>query len=59
MILRELIWQLKEALKFHDPDELVCIYNQATGERIDIEYVDDTIDGEIQLNIRGGLTDDS
>ena len=36
MILRELIWQLKEALKFHDPDELVCIYNQATGERIDI-----------------------
>ena len=59
MILRELIWQLKEALKFHDPDELVCIYNQETGERIDIEYVDDTIDGEIQLNIRGGLTDDS
>ncbi len=59
MILRELIWHLQEALKFHDADELVCIYDPETGKRIDIEYVDDTIEGEIQLSIRGGLTDDS
>ena len=53
MTVKELIWQLKEALKFHDPDELICIYNQETGERIDIETVDDTIDGEVQINIKG------
>ena len=51
MILRELIWHLQEALKFHDADELVCIYDQETGERYDILIVDDTIEGEVQLNI--------
>jgi len=51
MILRELIWHLQEALKFHDPDELVCLYDQETGERYDILIVDDTIDGEVQLNV--------
>ena len=51
MILRELIWHLQEALKFHYPDELVCLYDQETGERYDILIVDDTIEGEVQLNI--------
>jgi hypothetical protein len=51
MILRELIWHLQEALKFHDPDELVCLYDQETGERYDILIVDDTIEGEVQLNV--------
>jgi hypothetical protein len=51
MILRELIWHLQEALKFHDADEDVCIYDQETGERYDILIVDDTIEGEVQLNI--------
>lgn len=59
MTLRELECLLFQARQHHADDELVCIYNQETGERIDIEYVDDTIDSEIQLNIRGGLTDDS
>ena len=48
MIVKELIEQLQEA---HDLDDLVCIYNQETGERVDILIVDDTIDGEVQLNI--------
>ena len=51
MILRELIWHLQEALKFHDADELVCLYDQETGERYDILIVDDTIEGEVQLNV--------
>ena len=51
MILRELIGHLQEALKFHDPDEDVCIYDQETGERYDILIVDDTIEGEVQLNV--------
>ena len=59
MTIRELERLLFQARQHHTDDELICIYNQETGERIDIEYVDDTIDGEIQLNIRGGLTDDS
>ena len=53
MIVKELIEQLQEA---HDLDDLVCIYNQETGERVDILMVDDTIDGEVQLNI--GETDE-
>ena len=53
MIVKELIEQLQEA---HDLDDLVCIYNQETGERVDILIVDDTIDGEVQLNI--GETDE-
>ena len=48
MIVKELIEQLQEA---HDLDDLVCIYNQETGERVDILMVDDTIGGEVQLNI--------
>ena len=48
MIVKELIEQLQEA---HDLDDLVCIYIQETGERVDILMVDDTIDGEVQLNI--------
>jgi hypothetical protein len=53
MTVKELIWQLKEALKFHDQDELISVYNQKTGERIDIETVDDTINNEVHLIIRG------
>jgi hypothetical protein len=53
MTIKELIWQLKEALKFHDQDELICIYNQETGELIDIETVDDTINNEVHLIIKG------
>ena len=53
MTLREL--QISAVFKrhsqYHDPDELVCLYDQETGERYDILIVDDTIDGEVQLNV--------
>ena len=52
MTLRELQQQLFQASQYHASDELVCIYDQDTGERIDIEIVDDTIEGEIQLNVK-------
>ena len=52
MTTKELILQLEQALESHYSDEIVCIYDQDTGERIDIEIVDDTIDGEIQLNVK-------
>jgi hypothetical protein len=51
MTIRELKLSLDQALEYHDLDELICIYDQETGERYDILIVDDTIDGEIQLNI--------
>ena len=57
MTINELEHLLFQAQQFHKQDELICIYNQETGERIDIEYVDDTIKGEIQLNVKG-LTND-
>jgi len=52
MTIKELISKLQEALLFHDEDELVCIYDQGTGECLDIEIVDDTTDGEVQLNVK-------
>ena len=52
MTLRELQHLLFQASQYHASDELVCIYDQDTGERIDIEIVDDTIEGEIQLNVK-------
>ena len=51
MTLRELQHLLFQASQYHDSDELVCIYDQETGERYDILIVDDTIDGEVQLNV--------
>jgi hypothetical protein len=51
MTIRELQHLLFQASQYHDSDELVCIYDQETGERYDILIVDDTIDGEVQLNV--------
>jgi|GEM_PF-5738928 len=51
MTLRELNHLLFQAGQHHTDDEDVCIYDQETGERYEILIVDDTIDGEIQLNI--------
>ncbi len=50
MLVRELIAQIQHA---SDSNDIVCIYNQETGERINIELIDSTIYGEIQLNIKG------
>jgi hypothetical protein len=52
MTLRELNRLLFQAGQHHADDELICIYNRTTGERIDIEYVDDMIDGEVRLNVK-------
>lgn len=57
MIIEELKHLLFQAAQFHNEDELICVYNQETGERIDIEYVDDTINGEIRLSVKG-ITND-
>lgn len=57
MTIRDLKLFLDQALEYHDLDELICIYDQETGERYDIEYVDDMITNEVQLNIKG-LTND-
>ena len=57
MTINELEHLLFKAQQFHNQDEIICIYNQETGKRIDIEYVDDTIKGEIRLNVKG-LTND-
>jgi hypothetical protein len=51
MTIRELQHLLFQASQHHDLDELVCIYDQETGERYDILIVDDTIEGEVQLNV--------
>ena len=51
MTLGELKHLLFQAWHHHTDDEEVCIYDQETGERYEILIVDDTIDGEIQLNI--------
>jgi hypothetical protein len=52
MTIKELIMQLEQSLESHYSDELVCIYDQETGECYDIEIVDDTTDGEVQLNVK-------
>jgi len=52
MTLKELQHLLFQASQSHDEDDLVCIYDQETGECLDIEIVDDTIDGEVQLNVK-------
>jgi len=48
MLVKELIEQLEEAEYL---DDIVIIYNQDTGERVELLFVDHTIDGELQLNI--------
>jgi len=53
MTIRDLKLFLDQALEYHDLDELICVYDQETGERYDILIVDDTIEGEVQLNIEG------
>jgi len=49
MTLRELSRLLFQAGQYHDDDTLICIFNRDTGERIDIEYVEDRFHGEIRL----------
>ena len=51
MTVGELEHRLFQAMQYHTNDEDVGIYDQETGERYEILIVDDTIDGEIQLNI--------
>lgn len=52
MTIGELKHRLFQAqCQSHTDDEEVCIYDQETGERYEILIVDDTIDGEVQLNI--------
>ena len=51
MTVRELERLLFQARQHHTDDELICVYDQETGERYDILIVDDTIEGEVQLNI--------
>ena len=49
MTLRELERLLFQARQHHTDDELICIFNRDTGERIDIEFVDDMVNGEVRL----------
>jgi hypothetical protein len=49
MTLRELSRLLFQAGQHHADDELVCIFNHNTGERIEILFVDDMVDGEVRL----------
>ena len=51
MTIRELEHFLFQARQHHTDDELICVYDQETGERYDILIVDDTIEGEVQLNV--------
>jgi|TARA_R110000803_G_scaffold20372_3_gene52526 hypothetical protein len=51
MTVGELKHRLLEGIGSHNDDDEAVIYDQETGERYDILIVDDTIDGEIQLNI--------
>ena len=53
MTISELEHLLFHARQFHTNDELICIYNKDTGKRIDIETVDDTINNEVHLIIKG------
>jgi hypothetical protein len=52
MTLRELEHLLFQARQNHTDDELICIFNYNTCERIDILFVDDMVDGEVRLVIR-------
>ena len=51
MTVGELKQRLLEGIGSHNDDDEAVIYDQETGERYEILIVDDTIDGEIQLNI--------
>tara|TARA_R100001198_G_C5107741_1_gene136808 strand:- start:257 stop:433 length:177 start_codon:yes stop_codon:yes gene_type:complete len=52
MTLRELERLLFQARQHHTDDELICIFNRDTSERIDIQFVDDMIDGEVRLVVK-------
>jgi len=49
MTLRELERLLFQAGQHHADDELICIFKRDTDERIDIEFVDDMVNGEVRL----------
>ena len=57
MTLRELERLLFQARQHHTDDELVCIFNYNTCERIDILFVDDMVDGEVRLVMRENNND--
>lgn len=52
MTLRELNRLLFQVGQHHADDELICIFNYNTGERTDILFVDDMVDGEVRLVVR-------
>lgn len=52
MTIRELERLLFQARQHHTDDELICIFNYNTCERVDILFVDDMVDGEVRLVIR-------
>jgi len=52
MTLRELNRLLFQVGQHHADDELICIFNHNTGERTDILFVDDMVDGEVRLVVR-------
>ena len=57
MTVRELERLLFQARQHHTDDELICIFNHNTGERIDILFVDDMVDGEVRLVVRDNNND--
>jgi len=58
MTIRELSRLLFQAGQHHADDELICIFNRDTGERIDIEFVDDMVNGEVRL-VQRRMSDDA
>jgi hypothetical protein len=57
MTLRELEHLLFQARQYHTYDELICVFNYDTGERIDIQFVDDMVDGEVRLVVKESNND--
>jgi len=57
MTIRELERLLFQARQHHTDDELICIFNHNTGERIDILFVDDMVDGEVRLVVKENNND--
>jgi hypothetical protein len=57
MTLRELSRLLFQAEQHHASDELICIFNSNTGERTDILFVDDMVNGEVRLVVRENNND--
>ena len=57
MTLRELNHLLFQAGQYHADDELICIFNVDTSERIDILFVDDLVNGEVRLVVKENNND--